>query len=368
MDTTEDVPNVTADTGSDSSVAPVDVVEAPVVPQDAPATDAPTVSGQPRDDAGRFAPKAADPSAAPAAPPAPSLTTDPQPASGLTPDQSPTAPAAPASEPLRFKVSGQTYDIPGSYRTEKGDAVIPAAHVQKFLHLVGQGRHHETSWQVEREKWKAEAATWRQKAEAATTLKEAVFNAKLAALNAVMADPALLESAVANPQGLQAYIEREAKMAEYEAKLAAADAASKPDPNVERAQLESAYRATLEDTLDEAAQHPEYGAILRGPYGPQVRAQIDANPYAFLAQDGQGGYALDVDRLVAIIAAWKPATEQALTVQRQQEAAKKAQAFNAARPAAPVAAPVTAAKKPAPPSEPPRKKTWRELQREIMAG
>jgi hypothetical protein len=268
---------------------------------------------------------------------------------------------------LRFKVSGQTHDIPGSYTLPNGDAVIPAAHVTKALHLIRQGRHHETTWHVEREKWRAEAARWQQQAQSASTAKEVVFAAKLAALDTVLSDPGMLEQAAANPAALKQYLEQQARMAELQYKVEQAERAQAPDPNVERAALVQAYQATLEDTLAEAEAHPEYGPILRGPYREQILAQIHANPYAFLGQHN-GQPALDTDKLVAQLVAWKPAHDHAVAVKAQEAKARQAQAFNTAAGAkapTPTARPVVPAK-PAPPT-PPKKVSWADMKKQLMA-
>ena len=365
LETTEDTPMDAGTPATDdltTSAAPMDAGDA-TSPADVGDPSTPTAeSGQPRERDGRFASKTADltgnaPSAAPALDAAPTVTDAPVSTYAPPPD----------AQPLRFKVSGQSHDIPGSYTLPNGDAVIPASHVSKALHLMGQGRHHETTWHVEREKWRAESARWQQQAQAASTAKEVVFEAKLAALDSVLNDPGMLEQAAANPAALKQYLDQQAKMAELQYKVEQAERATQPDPNVEKAALVQAYHATLDDTLAEAEAHPEYGPILRGPYREQILAQINANPYAYLGQHN-GQPALDTDKLVAQLVAWKPAHDHAIAVRAQEAKAQKAQSFNAAAAAkAPVvtARPVTPAKPQAPAA--PKKQSWADMKRQLLA-
>jgi hypothetical protein len=362
LDATETAPLDVAPHGEDTGgVAPVDAGDATAstdaTPQLAP------VSGQPRDTSGRFA--TADPSATrPTGPSAPAGPTTPS----IAPETIDAPPAPPAARaPLTFKVSGQQYDIPGSFRDADGNAVIPSAHVQKFLTLVGQGRHHETTWNVEREKMRAEATHWKAQADQASHAVQVRYEAMEQAFMGLIADPDLLIQAAQNPAGLKQYLEREAKLAESEFRLQQMEQAQRPDPSVQRVQLESAYRAALEETMQEAAAHPDLGPILSGPYGEDVRAMIESDPYQFATQDTNGAPAFNVNKLASLIRSYQRATAEASRVRQQQQVSTNAQAFNAG---AATGRPVTPpAPKPAPkPATPPTKKSWADLKKELLNG
>lgn len=67
-------------------------------------------------------------------------------ATGATPGQ----PEGADPEPLRFRSGGTAYEIKGSRVTDEG-VFIPKERLHEVQHLLSRGRHHDTTWQAEKQ-------------------------------------------------------------------------------------------------------------------------------------------------------------------------------------------------------------------------
>lgn len=141
----DDVVAPDADAAMDAAIAEASTA-APAEPEVAPA--APAVQppakpvAQPRDDAGRFVPKAPQPKA----PSAPDAAPPPAPE---TPSE-PTAAAAPAADeeagpPFSYQADGRSWEIPGTEVGEDGVFISKDA-LPELNRLLAQGKSHEGSF------------------------------------------------------------------------------------------------------------------------------------------------------------------------------------------------------------------------------
>lgn len=271
--------------GDDTS-APTAAPESADAPAESSAPAAPAATtGQPRDPAGRFAPKAsapagaADPStpdpSAPAAPEAASAET----AEGQTPNPLPFTPP-PGAEPVYVTADKTRHDIPGSFRTPDGGMYLPPSAADKALHFMGLGIHHSGKWQQEREADRREILTLKHQMTSVKAEREAQYEAMTSELTRLLADPAAVETALTNPHALLAHLQQHGELALY--KYKAENPAPSVPPELAAYDAKRALYQEADAVLAQAEQTPELGPILRGPHRETiltlVQREIDRAP------------------------------------------------------------------------------------------
>jgi len=342
-----------ADVGGDEPNAAPESAPEPAS-SDAPAASA-DLTGQPRDPAGRFAPKAsapagtADPSAtdpsAPAAPTAASAET----AEAATPNPPIPFTPPPGAEPVYVTADRARHDIPGSFRTPDGGMYLPPTAADKALHFMGLGIHHSGKWQQEREADRREILTLKHQMTSVKAEREAQYEAMTSELSRVLSDPSAVETALTNPHALLAHLQQHGELALY--KYKAENPAPAVPPELAAYDAKRALYAEADSVLAQAEQTPELGPILRGPHRETiltlVQRELDRAPSGEAVDWAGLG---DVIRRFGAVAAPPPSARPAVP-------AAQVSAFNAAQQkrTAPTPAPRAAAPKPGATSG---KKVW----------
>lgn len=274
------------DTGVGAADATPDAVaEAPDAPADpsAPISDetpaaARTDRGDGRDAQGKFVEKAqnegsavgtvvptdAVANGAVTAGPTPSVPPTPVPHTQGTQDgQDGVQGAAEAASPYVVKFRNTEFEIPGSRVTPEG-VVIPQASVDLVSKYLGRG----IKWEAEGQQFRQERALLQveqAKVQAAQGEIDKLFQIASIADETEMAEAALayvLELRSALPT-----LQREAALAEREARWQVQSALSQPDPDEQAGMLAQAAQAEIDGTVAELKAHPSFAGMTDRDWG-----------------------------------------------------------------------------------------------------
>jgi hypothetical protein len=320
-------------------------------------SDTETESGQPRDDKGRFAEKAATETTQPAATEAPAaLAADPTDAH---------APTEQPDTPFAFRSLGQEVPIEGAVRRADGSLVIPAASLPTVQQLFARGHEFQTRGMAERSQLQQQIKHLEEQA-TLPTLNERKYETAFKVVAEILDNPELLAQIALDPDRRALYLERMQNAVDrvtLEHERTQRDRSTKVEDSTQRESVETnAVSSSLEaiaglpDHAGLTAEDKEHlGEWVKDMRGALIREATSDDAAQWGVKVGER--VVDNARImkyVAHIAAMRKA--QASTVTKAQEAAR----FNKAQqPKPPV--PV----KPKPQSVkvetvPPKKKTGKQ--------
>jgi hypothetical protein len=229
---------------------------APVVDETASAPEGEDTTGQPRDEHGRFAPKAATAPADEATLPGgePGVQAVP-PVAAVAP------PPVVEPQPFKWRADKQEHTLDGAVINPDGSLVIPAQHVARAKQLLSEGVVHQGSWAKERTTWSAKINDAETRAKAA----EASKNALLDEFQKVFASE---ESVVQfwNERTTQLPILQERiRRQELEERIKAYETGqarpASPGPVTDPAQELESARVELTETLPDFFAQPEFASL-----------------------------------------------------------------------------------------------------------
>jgi hypothetical protein len=245
-------------------------------PGDTPGSDA---EGPPRDEAGRFAPKAkadeAQTTEAPAADPN-AAPTDAKAEAGASGSAAPAATSATpaATAPWQVKALGQSYDIPGTSVNADGGMSVTADGARVMHEYIGKGIKYDREFPRLRAELER-ARTERTERDEHNDLIAKEF-ARMATLDGRELYDAVLEFRAAYP-----VLQQQAQVNLLRRQLAERDRAAAPDPEEQRAQFQASVNASLDEGIADARKQP-WAKGLTDEDWKDLRAAAEDAAQAFL--------------------------------------------------------------------------------------